>query len=445
MGFSKDFLWGGASAAYQVEGAWCEDGKGMNIWDAYTRNPAHVFNGDNGDVGCDHYHRLEEDVRLMAEIGLRSYRFSISWARVLPDGTGAVNEAGLAFYDRLVDLLLAHNIEPLVTLFHWDYPYALHCRGGWLNPDSSDWFAAYAKVVVDRLSDRVRYWMTINEPQVFVGCGYQKAEHAPFQTLDEIDLVRISHNVMLAHGKAVQVIRANAKQPPIVGFAPTGPCVVPADESPEAVEAARRTSFAIDRGGYLFSNSWWGDPIALGRYAEGTEELFGAFLPAHPDDLLRQIHQPLDFYGCNIYWSMQGGEMGTTLSGCPRTQMGWPVTPDVLYWSAKFLHERYKLPLMVTENGMACHDWVQLDGCVHDPQRIDYLARYLSGLRRAVDEGVPVLGYQHWSVLDNFEWAFGFDRRFGLIYVDYGTKARTLKDSAYWYRQLIAQNGANLP
>ncbi len=251
MQFPKNFLWGAASAAYQVEGAYQEDGKGRNIWDAYCQTPGHIAHGENGNVACDQYHRYKEDIALMKEMGIRYYRFSISWTRILPDGTGTVNEAGLQFYSNLVDELLKNGIEPMITLFHWDYPYALHKQGGWLNPASPDWFAAYAKVVVDCLSDRVRYWMTINEPSVFVGCGYQIGKFAPFQTLQEKDLATISHHVLLAHGKAVQIIRSHAKQEPLVGFALATPCCTPKDASPEAVARAKQDSFAMQMISFL--------------------------------------------------------------------------------------------------------------------------------------------------------------------------------------------------
>ncbi|CBL17177.1 GH1 family beta-glucosidase [Ruminococcus champanellensis] len=444
MSFQKDFLWGAAAASYQVEGAYQEDGKGLNIWDVYTREPGHVAFNENGDVACDHYHRFKEDVALMKQIGLKAYRLSISWTRVIPNGTGEVNPAGIAFYNALIDELLAAGIEPLVTIFHWDYPYALHCRGGWLNPASSDWFEAYTRVLVDSFSDRVRYWMTINEPQVFITDGYKNGNFAPFMKHPDGDLIRMTHNVLLAHGKAVRTIRAHAKRTPIVGFAPTGPCVVPASNAPEDIERARAASFDFNRNNYTSSNAWWGDPIVLGHYSPRAYELFGDLMPKENPEEMALISQKLDFYGANIYWSMQGGELGTTLTGCPKSNLAWPLTPDVMYWSIRFLHERYQLPLMITENGMAGHDWVALDGKVHDPDRIDYLTRYLRSCKRAVEEGLPLIGYMHWSIMDNFEWARGYDQRFGLIHVDYGTQKRTLKDSAYWYASVIAENGENL-
>ena len=445
MQFPKNFLWGAASAAYQVEGAYQEDGKGRNIWDAYCQTPGHIAHGENGNVACDQYHRYKEDIALMKEMGIRYYRFSISWTRILPDGTGTVNEAGLQFYSNLVDELLKNGIEPMITLFHWDYPYALHKQGGWLNPASPDWFAAYAKVVVDCLSDRVRYWMTINEPSVFVGCGYQIGKFAPFQTLQEKDLATISHHVLLAHGKAVQIIRSHAKQEPLVGFALATPCCTPKDASPEAVAQAKQDSFAIHADDFVFDISWWADPMLLGDYPKEAYEKLGDNMPDIQPGDLECISQKVDFYGVNIYESRAvqnpDGYAENAFIGCPRTQMGWPVTPEALYWSPLFLHERYGVPILISENGMAGHDWVHLDGAVHDPQRIDFLKRYLRALCKAGEDGAELMGYLYWSILDNFEWADGYDKRFGLIHVDYQTQKRTVKDSGEWYKTVIASEG----
>ena len=383
---------------------------------------------------------------MMREMGIRNYRFSISWSRILPDGTGKVNEKGLQFYSDLVDELLANGIEPLVTLFHWDYPLALHQKGGWMNRDSSDWFAEYAKVVVDALSDRVSYWMTINEPQVFIGCGYAIGKFAPFEVHQAKDLTRMTHNVLLSHGKAVQVIRKYAKKKPVIGFAFATPCCTPEDTSPAAVEAAKGKSFAFTKGRFPFETSWWADPIFFGAYPKAAYEILGEenmpeILPGDMDI----ISQPVDFYGVNIYESKAAenpdGYAENAYVGCARTQMGWPVTPEALYWSPKFLHERYQKPVLLSENGMACHDWVQLDGRVHDPNRIDFMKRYLRELHRSIQDGAEVMGYMYWSVLDNFEWADGYDKRFGLVHVDYQTQERTIKDSGYFYRDVIATNG----
>ncbi len=448
MGFPKDFVWGAAAASYQVEGAAFEDGRGPSVWDTMCRWPGKVAEGHTGEVGCDHYHRYAEDAALMGQLGLNAYRLSISWSRVLPEGTGRVNKAGLDFYDRLIDALLAQGVQPWVTLFHWDFPHALYCRGGWLNRDSADWFAEYTAVVADRLSDRVRHWMTQNEPQCFLGLGHYTGEHAPGVRLSFADVLLASHNALRAHGLAVQTLRARARIQPSIGIAPVGVVKIPA--TPADTDAARRGMFETATR-TLWSNTWFADPMVLGHYPEDALRVFGADVPAGVERDYATIRQPLDFYGVNIYNGqvVRTGADGTPHEvpaepGTPLTHMDWRVTPECLYWGPRLLHERYGLPIVITENGMAGCDWVHLDGRVHDAPRIDFLQRYLRELRRAVDDGVPVHGYFLWSILDNFEWAWGYKRRFGIVHVDYATGVRTPKDSAYWYRDTIATNGANL-
>ncbi len=450
MTFSKDFVWGAAAASYQIEGGWDADGKGPSVWDMLCRQEGRIFEGHTGDVACNHYHRYREDVALMRSLGLKAYRLSLSWPRILPEGQGRVNEAGLGFYDRLVDELLAAGVQPWVTLFHWDYPYALFCRGGWLNPRSSDWFEEYAQIVVDRLSDRVKHWMTLNEPQCFIGLGHLTGMHAPGLKLGLAEVLRAAHNALLAHGKAVRIIRARAKSPATVGWAPVGIIHFPASDKPEDVAAAReRTAAVANRD--LWNNTWFSDPAVFGRYPEDGLRRYGRDVPAHPASDLEIIRQPLDFYGANIYNGTPGRRgpdggfepVGHGL-GYAHTHFYWPVTPPALYWGPKFLHERYQLPIVITENGMANPDWPALDGQVHDTQRIDFLQRYLREYRRAAADGVPVKGYFLWSIMDNFEWAEGYKQRFGIVHVDYATGKRTPKDSALWYKTVIAANGENL-
>lgn len=435
MAFSKDFLWGAASAAHQVEGAYNEDGKGLNIWDLCEGKVAY---GDNGKVACDHYHRYKEDVALMKEIGLKSYRFSISWARIYPDDSGKINEKGLAFYNDLVNELVKAGIEPLCTLYHWDLPMWLQEKGGWENEECINAFVQYAETCVKALSDRIKYWMTFNEPECFISAGYKDGVHAPFLRLNDEGVNKVTRNVMLAHGKAVMRMREGAKQPLKIGAAPAVLLHTPINETPEEIELAKKKTFETDA---FVACSWWSDPVLLGKRQFGTNYL--------SDEDLKIIHQPLDFYGFNMYNS-HGFESAPmrknprAYSGHPRTMMNWVITPDCLYWAARFFYERYKLPVLITENGMANVDFVMLDGKVHDPQRIDYVQRHLRWLKRATDEGIPVLGYQYWSIMDNFEWAQGYSRRFGLIYIDYLTQKRTLKDSAYFYAEVIKTNGENL-
>lgn len=449
MGFYKDFLWGASSAAFQIEGAWNKDGKGLSIWDTLGREPGRIARGETGEVACDHYHRFREDVALMREMGLKSYRFSVSWPRVLPQGTGAVNEAGIRFYEQLVDALLDANITPILTLYHWDMPHALYEKGGWRNPESSEWFAQYASVVANRLGTRVPYWCTFNEPQMFMGLGYQIGIHAPFEHASESDMLCMTKNILLAHGKAIKVLREILGSGAKLGIAPTGDCHLPENDTSEALEAARAKSFSLD-GNYIMSNTWWADPIFLGKLPEGAVERFGEKMFSFTEEEWALVSQKLDFYAFNVYQAFVTLPLPTDrydeygYQGCPKTMCGWNVTPDVLYWAPKFFHERYGLPVLITENGMAAMDWISLDGHVHDMQRIDFLHRYLLALRRTADDGIPVLGYTCWSLLDNCEWASGYDQRYGLIYVDFATQARTIKDSGRWYHDVIAANGANL-
>lgn len=448
--FPKTFIWGAATAAYQIEGAAREDGRGLSVWDMFCRQPGRVQEGHTGDVACDHYHCWQEDISLMRQIGLQAYRFSIAWPRVFPDGAGAVNERGLSFYDRLVDEVLASNIQPWVTLFHWDFPYALYCRGGWLNPDAPKWFADYTECVVDRLSDRVTHWITLNEPQCFVFIGHQEGRHAPGDRLGLAEVLQVGHHALLAHGRAVQVIRAHARRPARVGWAVIGDHRVPATEDNADITAAREATFSVRTNG-LFNTAWWCDPVYLGHYPEDGLKLFGDRVPAWTEEDMSVIRQPLDFFGVNIYHaeSVRRGDRGAVEPaprgpGHPQNRLNWAVSPEALYWGPRFFYERYKLPIVITENGMTNVDWVAMDGGVHDPQRIDFHARYLGALRRAIADGVEAEGYFAWSLLDNFEWAEGFRERFGLIHVDYATQRRTLKDSARWYRELIASNGGVL-
>ena len=449
MAFPKDFLWGAATASYQIEGAVGEDGRGDSVWDSYCRRDGAIWEGQSGEVACDHYHRYKEDVALMGEIGLKGYRFSIAWPRVMPEGTGQVNAKGLAFYDRLVDELLAAGVEPWPTLFHWDYPQALFDRGGWLNRASADWFAEYATAVVDKLSDRVRNWFTLNEIQCFIGFGHRDAIQAPGLTLSRREWLRAGHHALLAHGRAVQVIRSRAKSKCRVGFPAVGWSKMPATDSPEDIEAARAATFAVTDE--MINNAWWMDPVYLGRYPEDGLELYGKDAPEIRDGDMELISQPLDLQAFNTYNGqlIRAGadgrpELVPLPTGYPMNFFHGSITPPCLYWTSKFMYQRYKLPVVISENGMSNTDWLHLDGCVHDPQRIDYVRRYLLELERAGDEGAELAGYFLWSLMDNFEWSHGYKQRLGIIHVDFPTGARTLKDSALWYREVIATGGAKL-
>lgn len=452
MPFPKDFTWGVAAAAYQIEGAATLDGKGPSIWDVYAHKPGSIFEDHNGDVACDHYHRWQEDVALMRALGVKAYRLSLSWPRIMPEGTGRINEAGPAFYDRLIDGLLAAGIEPWVTLYHWDLPDALQQRGGWMNRDIVDWFGDYAGIVAERLGDRVKHWMTINEPPCVLGLGYHEGVFAPGFKLPFRDCLLGAHHLMMAHGRAVQVLRARCKVPVKISLALTARERIPATDSTADLEAARSDYFASTAKN-LWNLSWWADPIYRGHYPADGLRAFGEDAPEFTEADMRLISQPLDFMGYNCYsgWPVRAGADGSpekvpSAIGDPRGTLSWlQIAPDAPYWAARFQTERYGLPLVFTENGLCNTDFVHLDGAVHDPQRIDFMARYLSAIRRAIDDGVPVAGYFYWSILDNFEWKEGYKDRFGLIHVDYRTQKRTPKGSYSWYRDLIGSNGANLP
>lgn len=453
MGFRKDFVWGAATSAYQIEGATTEEyGKGQHVWDVYTKEPGHVFENHTGNIACDHYHHFREDVKIMKEIGLKAYRFSIDWSRVLPDGVGRVNEQGIQFYNELIDALVENGIEPYITLYHWELPYELYKRGGWMNSEIVEWFGAYAKLVAERFSDRVSHFFTLNEPQCFVGLGFLTGEHAPGLKCPLEDTFAMAHNAMKAHGRAVQMLRQYAKQPLTIGYAPTSSVAYPETDKPEDIEAAKQVFFGMqpDDSNWTWNVAWWSDPVMLGKYPEEGLARYEKYLPKITEEDMRLISEPIDVYGQNIYNGrcIRMGADGKPedvkrYDGFPKTAIDWPVTPECLYWGPKFLYERYQKPIYITENGLSCHDVISLDGKVHDPNRIDFLARYLKELKKAAGE-IDLRGYFQWSLMDNFEWAKGYSERFGLVYVDYRDQKRILKDSAYWYENLIKTNGEEL-
>lgn len=429
--FPKDFLWGAATAAPQIEGGFDEDGRTPSIWDVAPAKK--IKNGANCHIACDHYHRWKEDVALMKKMGLKSYRFSISWSRVMPQ-EGVVNEKGLQFYSDLVDELIKNGIEPLVTIFHWDTPVWVYKKGGWLSNKIIPLFAEYTKAVVEKLSDRVTYWMAMNEPQCFIMNGYMQGAHAPFKHR-YLALSKLTRICLLAHAESVNTIRKYAKKPPKVGIAMAAGAFIPKSESNADIEEARRNSFYGAMG--TMNNRWWGDPVFKGE----TVSAYGVYHTRKKD--MSKIKVKLDFIGVNVYQPFQEGSWGNKPANVPedrKTSMGWVIDGRVLYWTIRFFYERYGLPIMVTENGMADNDKV-INGEVNDVKRQSFIREYLDGVKRAVNEDIPVLGYQHWSLLDNFEWAEGYEPRFGLIHVDFKTQQRTLKDSAYEYKKIIESNG----
>lgn len=453
MSFQEDFLWGVAAAALQIEGGAAPGERGRTVWDAFCDEPGRVFAGDSLAIACDHFHRYPEDVALISDLGAKAYRLSINWSRVLPDGDGRVHEAGLDFYDRVIDALLARGIQPWVTLFHWDFPLELYHRGGWLNRRSVNWFENFSGIVAERLGDRVQHWMTLNEPQVFLGVGHSEGRHAPGVNLSMPDFLRATHHALCAHGVAVKAIREHAKLKPVIGWAPHAAVPFPISNREADVTAARKQFFTTPQHDFwFFSTAWFADPVILGSYPEDALKNFGQYMPEKFERDLDLIQQPLEFFGVNIYQGtpIKAGPDGEPVEvkrtpGYPITMHHWPIDPAVLYWGPRFIYERYQMPLYITENGCASMDWVHADGQVHDTPRIDYLTRHLVALREAIAEGIDIRGYFQWSFMDNFEWSEGFRMRFGLIYVDYQTLERIPKDSYMWYQQVILSNGQCLP
>lgn len=450
--FRDDFVWGVASSAYQIEGREENDGAGKCIWDSFVES-GRIPDGSDAQTADDHMHRYADDYRLMRLLGIKAYRFSISWSRLLPEGTGRVNEKAVALYRSMILEMKKNGITPYLTMYHWEYPQALQDRGGWLSEQSSDWFAEYAKVVAENFSDICEYFITLNEPQCFVGLGHLSGIQAPGAKLPVREVFQIAHNALKAHGKAVLALRKYAKQPIKVGYAPTCGMAYPASERKEDIEAAKKVLFGFYQPlkNWTWNVAWFSDPVFLGRYPEEGLKKYAEYLPQFTKEDMELISQPLDFMGQNIYngYPIRAGENGepefvSRPIGNPKTAANWPVTPQCLYWGVKFLSERYQMPLYITENGMSCHDTVSADGRVHDPNRQDFLNRYLSALQKANDEGADVRGYFLWTFLDNFEWDKGYTERFGTVYVDFATQKRIVKDSAFWYQKVIETNGGNL-
>ena len=435
--FPSNFVWGAATAAYQIEGAWNEDGKGESIWDRFSHTPGKITNGDTGDVACDHYHRYPEDIALMRQIGLKGYRFSVSWPRVLPAGFGRVNLAGLGYYDRLVDSLLAANIEPFITLHHWDLPQAIWERGGWINRDNLSFFADYAALMAKHLGDRIKRWTTFNEPSVIAIDGYVSGEHAPGVKNDWKMARQVIHNLMVAHGLAVQAIRAAA--PGLeVGIVLSQWGVDPSSDEPSDIAAAnhiwnsRETAFL--------------HPIFRGYYHPEMVDAVGDQMPEVKSGDFALISQKLDFLGINSYSRSVISAQGqiAPIPGSEYTEMGWEVCAPAFRRLLNRINQNYSLPpVYITENGASFKDVVSPDGKIHDERRIDYLRRHFTQVRLAMQDGVDVRGYFVWSLIDNFEWGHGNTKPFGLIQTDYDTLKRTMKDSGEWYQQVIASNSVD--
>lgn len=436
MPFNNEFLWGCATAAPQIEGGWNEDGRSPSIWDNPPKKK--IKYGETPSVACNHYHRYKEDVALMKELGLKSYRFSVSWSRVIPE-ENKVNEKGLQFYVNLVDELIEAGIEPLCTLYHWDMPQWVYKKGGFTNKETVKDFEFYAKTVTEALSPKVTKWMTINEPSVFMGAGYSIGMHAPFEKTP-YKAPALIKNILRYHNTAVNTIRRYAKCDVKIGLALAVNAYIPQADTSEEIEKARMITFSNPLK--VFDCNWWADAIISGKSSDSVITSIAG------KDVMAENAAKIDFLGVNVYrplnYTCQKKYRMTPTPGMPRNVLGWELCPETLYWVLKFFSERYKLPIIVTENGMCAYDSKQSDGKINDGNRIAYLESVLKGVKRAVDEGVDVLGYQYWTLMDNFEWAEGYDPRFGMIYVDFNTCERTIKESGYWYKSVIEANGENL-
>ncbi|HWL40328.1 MAG TPA: GH1 family beta-glucosidase [Gemmatimonadaceae bacterium] len=445
--FPDDFLWGTATSAYQIEGSPTADGAGPSIWHRFSHTPDNTFLDQTGDVACDHYRRYKEDVALMSELGTNAYRFSIAWGRVLPDGTGKVNKKGLDFYSRLVDELLKKGIKPNATLFHWDLPEAIDNRGGWLNRDIAEWFADYAVTMWDALGDRVEMWATLNEPWVVTDGGYLHGALAPGHA-NPFETALASHNLLLSHGTAVERFRSHkAAKKGKIGIAINLEPKYPASKAAEDLEATKRADAYMNRQ-YL-------DPIFRGHYPKEMREIFGEAWPEWPDEDMRIIKQPIDFLGLNYYTRSVNRydreRLPVRVKGIPQpqhitTQTEWEVFPEALTKILLWVKERYgNPPVYITENGAAFYDPPQpIDGKVEDPLRVEYYRQHLRAAHDALKKGVDLRGYFAWSLLDNYEWALGYSKRFGIVHVDYETQKRTIKSSGRYYAAVISSSGTIL-
>jgi beta-glucosidase len=440
--FPKGFLWGSATASYQVEGAVREGGRGASIWDTFSHTPGKTANGDTGDVADDFYHLYPGDISLMKEIGLKTFRFSVAWTRIFPRGTGQPNQPGIDFYNRLVDALLAAGIQPYCTLFHWDLPQALQDHGGWESRDTANAFADYAGFTAGFLSDRVKHFMTMNEMRSFVELGYSQGIHAPGLQVGRGRLAQLNHYVALAHGMAVQAIRSHAKPGTKVGIADNVEATTPVIETAEHIQAAHKAMRE--------QNAMFLTVVQEGRYTDGYLKRLGGDAPKFTAEEMDIIKSPMDFVGLNIYQptyvraddSEQGYAVINPPASFPHMYSPWLyIGPEALYWAPKLVSDLWKVKeLYITENGASSSDKLAADGHVYDSDRVMYLRNYLSQLHRAIAEGVPVKGYFLWSLLDNYEWADGYEKRFGIVYVDFATQKRTPKLSADFYKEVIRDN-----
>lgn len=440
----KDFIWGVATAAYQIEGAENEGGRGKSIWDGeFTKG--RVLGDMNGKTACDHYHRYKEDVALLKNLGIKNYRFSVSWSRIMPNGKGEINPEGVAFYSNLADELLKAGITPWVTIFHWDLPRALFEEGGFLNDKISDYFADYAKTVVEIFGDRVKNYFIFNEPQVFVEDGHFTGAHAPFLRLSRSDVFKVAHNVLLSIGKAEKVMRKTAKIELDIGCSPCFTPMIP--KRKEDAELALKYNFTPN--GEFYDGCFFTDALIKGEFTDDYKKWFAEYGYNPSEEDMKIIKSDFDFFGVNYYHGFyveNTGDGMKKISFTPSnkiTAMNWTVTPEGIEYLVRYYYERYGLPILFAENGVAISEWKTLKGDIPDDMRIDYIRRHLEEIKK-VSEKYPVTGYFYWSFIDNFEWTAGYTKRFGLVYVDYETLERTPKKSAYWYKKVIETNGEDL-
>ena len=436
--FPKNFIFGAATAAYQIEGGRGEDGKGESIWDTFCDIKGNIDRNETGEVACDHYHKFREDVAKMKEMHLDSYRFSVAWTRIIPDGDGEVNPKGIAFYNALIDELLSAGIEPMLTMYHWDLPQALQDKGGWVNPESVKWYTRYAEVLFDAFGGKVKKFITFNEPFVFTDFGYVTGTFPPGIKGSYRSKLIAAHNVLKSHGSAVRLFRQKKLEGEI-GITLDYAYNCPATKQAKDIKAAARAN--------EFWAGWYFEPVVLGHYPKTALKWFAeqGLLPEITDEDMKLIAEPIDFLGINHYFvnyvaadetNDREGTRGVQ-PNVHHTDMDWPVTEDGFYELLKYLQSVLKVPLYITENGVSLNDIVTVDGTVEDYDRIDYMKRYLSKLSQAMEEGLDCRGYYYWSLMDNMEWAAGYKPRFGLIYVDYPTQRRIIKRSGEWYRSLI--------
>jgi beta-glucosidase len=440
--FPHGFLWGSATASYQVEGAVTEDGRGPSIWDTFSHTPGKTHNGDTGDVATDSYHRYPEDIALMKSLGLTACRFSIAWPRIFPQGTGQPNQKGIDHYRRFAEALRQAGIEPFCTMYHWDLPQALEDKGGWQNKDTAKAFAGYCGYASAKLSDLISNWMTMNEMSSFIGAGYSDGHHAPGLKLGRQAVSQAAHHALLGHGLAVQAIRAATPASAKIGSAENAQAIIPAFNAPEHIAAARIA--------YVEENATYLTPMHTGRYTEAYLRKLGPDAPKFTPEEMKAIASPTDFQGLNIYTAVPVRAAGNSLgyevmprpASYPKMASDWlTIGPEALYWSPKLAAETLNIrKIYITENGCSAADTLAPNGEVYDTDRVMYLTAYLTQLQRAVAEGVPVQGYFLWSLLDNYEWADGYDKRFGITYVDFQTQKRTPKLSSKFYKNLIDRN-----